>query len=839
MTPQQNAFTLPGARPSYAPDLALEPTHVEARLAFDIQAETVSGSATHTLLGRRAGARSLRLEAVGLSELAVEGLEDEALSWRYDGERVEIDWERGFEIGEERRVRVSYRAVRPISGVLFSHPEPAYPRRPLFLCTDHETERARYWLPCVDFPAVRTTWDLHLTVDASLTAVAGGLLQGETDNGDGTRTAHWRLEHPCPSYLLCVAAGRLVRHDAGEVDGRELAWFAVEGTDPAWLARSFSRTAEMMRWLEKRLGNPYPFAKYYQIAVPEIGGAMENLTLVSWDEIYLLDEELARERQWYVDAINLHEMSHGYFGDSLVIRHFEHAWLKESWAVYMETVWWEETEGPEMRDFDLYNNAKAYFGEVKDKYARPLVTRTYDSSWSLFDKHTYPGGAWRIHMLRRKIGEEAFWSAVHDYLDAYRGRVVETEDFRRVLEAHSGLNLLPFFDQWVYAPGHPALKVAFRHAAERDEGVFTVEQTQVDDEKGIGLFRFPLDVCWRDAAGDHRVRIEMERERHEATVPVEGEVLMVTVDPEQDVLCSLELEVGEERLLVTLREAPTVAGRIQAARELIRGGRRRALEAVGEAMLAEPFWGVRRAVAELLGEDPGAETPAPLAGLLLTEEDPRVRIELAGAAGALRDERLRAALLEVLDRDGTPMARAAAYESLGAQRGERDFERILAGLEEASPHGLIRAGALRGLGKLRSVRAFEVLRGLARCGADGEATRPAAVGALAESARSQEGWRRELAREALIDLTRDPRTRVRMQAAEGLAALGSEGSEAIRALVRVQPHQDRPKLERLLEKQRAGRPGEEFVALRGQLEKLEERCRQLDRRLQSVEGRPG
>ncbi len=25
-----------------------------------------------------------------------------------------------------------------------------------------------------------------------------------------------------------------------------------------------------------------------------------------------------------------------YLGDSVVIRHFDHAWLKESWATYME-----------------------------------------------------------------------------------------------------------------------------------------------------------------------------------------------------------------------------------------------------------------------------------------------------------------------------------------------------------------------------------------------------------------------------------------------------------------------------------------------------------------------
>jgi aminopeptidase N len=31
--------------------------------------------------------------------------------------------------------------------------------------------------------------------------------------------------------------------------------------------------------------------------------------------------------------------------DNLQIRHFEHAWLKESWATYMEALWLEDSLG--------------------------------------------------------------------------------------------------------------------------------------------------------------------------------------------------------------------------------------------------------------------------------------------------------------------------------------------------------------------------------------------------------------------------------------------------------------------------------------------------------------
>jgi aminopeptidase N len=49
-------------------------------------------------------------------------------------------------------------------------------------------------------------------------------------------------------------------------------------------------------------------------------------------------------------------------------------------------------------------------------YQRPLVCKTYDSSWDLFDRHLYPGGALRLHMLRDTLGDATFWAGVRQYV---------------------------------------------------------------------------------------------------------------------------------------------------------------------------------------------------------------------------------------------------------------------------------------------------------------------------------------------------------------------------------------------------------------------------------------
>lgn len=106
-------------------------------------------------------------------------------------------------------------------------------------------------------------------------------------------------------------------------------------------------------------------------------------------------------------------------------------------------------------------------------------------SWNCFDWHLYPGGAWRIHMLRRMMGDECFWEAVSAYVQQYDKQLVETVNFQTVLEQHSHLNLTRFFDQWIYGRGYPKLKGTYEFDATKKIVSLKLEQTQVSKERYV------------------------------------------------------------------------------------------------------------------------------------------------------------------------------------------------------------------------------------------------------------------------------------------------------------------------------------------------------------------
>jgi aminopeptidase N len=847
-------FSRPDAEAHYPPDLGLEPIHLDIALHLDLEAQTAVGTVTTTVAARRAGPRRLTLDGVDLAITAVEDADGHALTWHYDGQKLAVTWADECHAEERRRLAVSYHVTRPPTGLYFSRPTPEEPNGPWFAATDHETERARYWLTCIDHPNVRPRLDLHLRADERFTILANGRLVREEAHDDGTKTAHWRLDAPCPSYLTCFLVGELTRVDDGEVDGKPIAYFAPAHYDAEDLRRSFGRTRDMLVWLQNKLGSPLPWPKYYQFAVPNIGGAMENISLVSWDDRFVLDETLAREWTWLVDVINVHEMAHTWFGDHIVCRDFAHAWLKESWATYLETCWLEDVHGEDEARYNGWVDAERYFSEADERYQRPIVTRRFDHSWDMYDMHLYPGGAWRLHMLRRELGDATFWAAVQDYVARYGGAVVETDDFRRVLEAHSGRSLVRFFDQWLHRPGYPKLEVTFAHDAERGEGTFEIKQKQVQSAPptsrksgssngtagpvdDVPVFQLDLDLAWTVDGARHARTVTLERAEHTVVVPMPKAPDMVRVDPEGKVLHRLELNPGDARLRRQLTDAPDVVGRIQAAFELAKTGRERNLDALADAYRREAFWGVRVEQAKALAKARTDRAVGVLAELVAEEQDPMVLAPLFRAAGGLRDARIRDALSARLDGDLPYFARAAALEGLGKQRGAAPVERLREASLGRSWHGIVEAGALLGLGESRDPRTIDRLMAASKRGASLTPARWAAVQALGRLGPGLERGPRERVVEHLVDLLSDPNERLVSDAIGALQATGAtEAIPALHALAKRAPTHLQAHLRRTLEAVRK-RDEPRSKALEKQVESLEDRLRTLEGLVRKLEAR--
>ena len=803
----------------------------------DLDARAAAVSVTHTLRAATDGADSITFDGMDFAALEVSDPDGAALQWRYDGNKIHVQWSEPAQLGDERRVTLTYRVEQPITGLFFGGPSAAEPSRGRYLATDHETERARYWLACVDHPSARPTLDIYLQVETGVEAVATGALISDQTDTDGVRVVHWRSAARCPSYLLCIIVGEYVRYDDSPVEGKPIAYLAIPPSTAEDMHRSFAPTGEMVRYLTEKLGTELPWAKYYQFAAPGIGGAMENISLVSWDETWVMDARAHEERGYIVDIVNLHEMAHTWFGDLLVVRDYSHVWLKESWATYMESVWLEDTQGADALHYHIFLARKAYRDEADKRYIRPIVTRRYESSWKMFDRHLYPGGAVRLHLLRHMIGDDRFWTGVRSYIQSYARKVTETEDFRREMEQASGRYLARFFDEWIYGLGYPRLKATSSFKA----GTLTVsiKQTQVDSKKGVGLFTFPLEIAVERAPGEwthHQLAVSAEH--HALRLSLDDKPLQVLIDPQARVPHALEFDPGQDMLKRTLTEAPWVPARVFAAEVLGKSGRRASIAAIEDAYRAEPFWGVRVEMAQVLGASKNTAAAAAIAALLPTESDARVVGALTLAAGQHRDPTVAAALVAWLDGGTRPYrATASALHSLGKQRGSSHIPRLTAALSEHAWAATIARGAAQGLAATREAEALEPLLAVLQDTTAPTWLRRVTATSLPALARELGRAKKRRVREALEDSLRDPVYGLRMSSVHALRMLRDPAAAAALNGARgVLAAQDHPALDSALKAIRSGGEGSGVGKLRKQVETLTTQVRKLSDRIATLEG---
>jgi aminopeptidase N len=819
----------------YGRDRTVDVQHYLLNVTFDPERREVRGSVSVSMSALNDGLTAIELDA-GPMEIEAVSIYDvenpRALPFNHDGETLRVELPRALVEGESVTLDVSY-AARPKSGLYFVGPDADYPDRPSQVWSQGESEDNHHWFPSVDFPNDRATSEERYTVPAHWTAIGNGELIDERDNGDGTRTFHYRMNVPHVSYLISVVAGEFERY-AEDFDGIPVEYYVPRGTGKETALRSFGTTVDMLEFFSERTGVRYPYDKYAQsCAIDFIYGGMENISATTQTAETLHDERAALETDsWGLVA---HEAAHQWFGDLLTCANWSHAWLNEGFATYWENLWREHYQGRDEFLYRMLQDRDSYLAEDREDYRRPIVEYRYTDPMDLFDAHLYPKGAWVLHMIRGVLGDELFFKAMRHYTRTFREQVVETHDLRRAIAASTGVDLERFFDQWLYHGGHPELKVSRRWDADEQVLRLRVDQIQTVDAM-TPLFRLPLRVAVDTDSGTVLQTLHLERASQDLTLRLESEPRLVRIDPEHSVLFELEHERPVAEMLLALERDPNPVGRIFAARDLARAASAdRAADGLAEALRGDPFYGVRLEAAKALGSVRGDRAEAALLEGL-GDPDARVRTAAAQALGRFRgSDRAALALGGVIDDEPAYGTVAAAVFSLAEIRAEAAREAALRALTLDSYREQIRVAGLRALAELKDPEALPTVRAWTEYGKP-PAARRAAIAALARLSRG-EAERDEAARR-LVDLLDDPYIWARSEAMKALASLGvDEARDRLARSARVETDSRlRRQARRAIREIEEGNAGSRDVdALAAEVERLREETRHQAGRIDELE----
>jgi aminopeptidase N len=667
----QSLFPVRDSVSGQARDRSYHVVHYRIEVSFNEQAKSVTGRTSVTLVPFLPGLRTVDLDAEQLAIRRVT-LGTRSLDFSVLPTKLRVSLDRPYGRSDTLTLAIDYTCT-PKRGLYFIGPDSLSPDEPHQIWSQGEDMDNHFWFPCYDFPNDKATSEVIATVRSSYVVVSNGrLVSVKEDRKHGTKTFHWREDLPHASYLIMVAAGNyeILRDTAGSVP---LEYYVYpDRVDDA--RASFAETPAIMKFFNSRIGFPYPWGKYAQVAIHNfMYGGMENTSATT-----LLDESIQLDARTRVDqnAVGLiaHEMAHQWWGDIVTCKDWRNIWLNEGFASYFDPLYTEASRGRDAFQFAMYHDQQSALNTDRSLGRKPIV------SIGSYTSNVYARGADVLHMLRHLLGDELFWDALRHYITKFQYQSVETYDLKEAIEEATGQNLYWFFDQWLYDAGHPVFDVSYRWSDSAHAVLMSVKQTQQIDSL-TGIFRVPVDIQVTTPGGSTTYSVGLHSRDTLLTLPCSEKPLMVLFDKGNWTLKELHFKKSREEWKYQARTAQDALDRYLALK---------ALE----------------------DEPDSDDVVAEYRGLAMGDSVAEVRREAVLALGAHKspDAAVRKDILSTVvdaSRDHDPSVRAAAVEQLGAMKDRDATSLLYAALRDSSNNVL--ANDLGALARVDSAHAADTI----------------------------------------------------------------------------------------------------------------------------------
>ena len=345
---------------------------------------------------------------------------------------------------------------------------------------------AKNWWPCkqdlidkIDsIDVYLNTPRFYVPLNDEYVAVSNGLEQSQTIVGSNKIT-HFKHRYPIPAYLVAVAVTNYEVY-SHTVPNNGNPFEIVNYVYPEDLSYAQSATPITVSIMElySNLFEEYPFAnEKYGHAQCGFGGGMEHTTVSFIGG--------------FSRTLIAHELAHQWFGDKVTCGSWKDIWLNEGFATYLEGMVTENFDGEDLftnwKQSKVNNITSLPYGSVYLSDADTLsVSRIFSSRLS------YNKGAMVLHMLRKKVGETAFFQGMQNYLDApeLAYNFAKVEDYKSAMETASGQDLTEFFNDWLYNEGYPSYEVHWNQIGSQ----VNIQVLQTQSDPSVSFFEAPVPI---------------------------------------------------------------------------------------------------------------------------------------------------------------------------------------------------------------------------------------------------------------------------------------------------------------------------------------------------------
>ncbi len=357
-------------------------------------------------------------------------------------------------------------------------------------------------------------YKLSVTMPKGLTPVTSmDRMEFQKSGTDATYTI--RFSYPSKGMPLVAAPYRVFR---AKTLGITLAVYLLE-KDEDLAQRYLLAMAEYLKDYSGLIG-PYPYKRLAVVANPimETGYAFPTFTLLGRHVIRL---------PFILKTSLPHEILHNWFGNGVYVKGGN--WC-EGLVSYLADQRMAEKRGKGWRyRHRILVNYQAYVTPDRDFPLNQFQGR-YDAASQAIG---YGKGAMVFHMLRKRLGEEAFFQAIGEFYKEYLFHETGWGEIETLMEKASGQDLHAFFSAWLHKEGVPRLKAVVRTARGKEKEEYLVHVTLTQEGPTFPL-EMPLMV--KTDQGEKKVTLTMKERETQVEIKVKGKPRALLVDPGYNIM---------------------------------------------------------------------------------------------------------------------------------------------------------------------------------------------------------------------------------------------------------------------------------------------------------------
>ncbi|HEB62719.1 MAG TPA: M1 family peptidase [Bacteroidetes bacterium] len=438
-------------------------------------------------------------------------------------------FEKQWNKGDTVEFEIRYSGI-PADGLIISKNN--FGKRTFF--GDNWPDRTHNWLPVVDHPSDKATVDWYITAPAHYQAVANGKLIEEVKiDNDENRYHFSTYDVPLATKVMVIGLADFDIKNYGEVDCIPVYSMTFTPT-PKYGMDDYLPAMEVMRYYIDSIGE-FSYFKLANVQSKTRYGGMENA-----GNIFYYEQSVNGKHS--VEPLIAHEIAHQWFGNSATEKDWHHIWLSEGFATYLTDMYLEHKYGREKMQQRMQRERNKVI-RYNSGISKPVIDPTVTNWNKLLNPNSYEKGAWFLHMLRNKTGDNNFYKILRTYYKKYRNYNALTSDFRAIAEEISGLDLKSFFEQWLYKPGFPDIDVKWYK--EKDKLYITVKQKSNKFD-----FELPIQITGKNGENfDFATNVKCKNETfviklpHEVSQGISG----IFLDPDVKLLFKGEIHKASER----------------------------------------------------------------------------------------------------------------------------------------------------------------------------------------------------------------------------------------------------------------------------------------------------